>query len=389
MDCMKQTTQKNLRLKNILDKMVESIYAQMQVQLEERQKKKLEKIETGTVKFEQESKQELDAYKNNLEQMLEGEKQVDVNELSKLDAGIQRGKQYNLEVTELAESLSLELQDLGQVIGDMSHYQGLEKWVARISQKRADKIRLSRVKSQDVKENLQTILDYGHAMVSKLNDRILANMECHAEIDGTIITTSEKLKENQPIYEHWRVEKEKLERKMTDLQDKMDKADQTEYATLETEKQTLQKKLDESQINENNYFTIVDKAKKAIPVQRRHLQAYKDTVDSLTQLKTGLEEDIENVTQIYLRAPTIIKTALQVKAASQYDKGMKYATDITTEAVLKSAAGIQDEVASRAERPLIEEDKLEAYRNFQIQERAKFDARILNIKKAYAKSKQK
>ena len=141
--------------------MVKSMYQQLQSQLEDKQKEKLKKIEQNTVQFEQESQEELSSYRENLEKMLEGKEKVDIKELSKLDVGIERGKQYNLEVTELAESLTAELQDLGQVIGDMSQYQGVEKWLAKFSltSKLADRQRLSRVKTQDVKKNLQTILN--------------------------------------------------------------------------------------------------------------------------------------------------------------------------------------------------------------------------------------
>jgi chromosome segregation ATPase len=266
----------------------------------------------------------------------------------------------------------------------MSNYQGLEKLISRFSRKWADKKRLARVKTADVTTNLKTILDYGHYMVSKLNNALIENMKCYSRIEGTIQTTNERLEQHQPEYEQWQEKREKLERQIKELEEKMNQAGPDEYAKLEGEKSQLDKEFHEAQTTENYHFTIVDKAKKALPVQRTHLTSYKDMIDSLKQFKTGLEQDLDHVTQVYLSAPTAIKTALSVKAASQYDKGMKYATDKATDAVLKSVEGILDETASRAERPLIEDEKLQAYRKVQQEMRAHYDKRVDQLKKTYA-----
>ena len=63
---------------------------------------------------------------------------------------------------------------------------------------------------------------------------------------------------------------------------------------------------------------------------------------------------------------------------------MKKATDITTDAVLKSVKGILDESVSRAERPLIEAEKLEAYRKLQREMREEFDKRMEQLQHDYA-----
>jgi hypothetical protein len=368
--------------------MAESIFAKLQVDAE--QKKKLDKIEKESLELEEISQKELGNYEKSLTKMLDGDEKVSVEELSRLDEGIKRGRKFKGEISDLAESLTGELQELGQFFGDMAHYKGFwEKTCAGLGlRKTADRSRLKRVRSADVKQNLQTILDYGHHMVGKLYNAILQNIECHAKIDDTIQLTSKKLEDHQVDYEEWREKKEKLQREHRSLDDRIDEeTDQKVVASLERKKSTLQKKLHEAEVNENHYFTIVDKAKKALGVQRTHLKAYKDMIDSLTQLKTGLEEDLDSITQLYLAVPTAIQTALSVKAASTYDKGMKYATDVATDTVLKSAAGVLDEAASRSERPLIEQEKLEAYRKAQREMRAEFDGRITALKKKYAGGK--
>jgi hypothetical protein len=356
-----------------------------QISIDNEQRKKLEDLDSKRMKISEENKKDLSQYDKSIREALKGNKAINMEDLSKLDKGIARGKEYNKEITDLAESLTTELTDMGQFLGDMSNYQGFEKLVSKLSSRWADKMRLGRVKNADNKANLQTILTYGHYMVEKLYNTTLENMDCYSQLEASITNTAEKLEENQPLYEKFRAEKEKLQKECQSLQDLIDKADQTEYSKLAGQKAILDKKLQVATTNENYHFTIVDTAKQALPVQKTHMKAYADIVDSLTQMKTRLEQNIENVTTVYLSAPVAIKTALSTKAAATYDKGMKYATDRTTDAVLKSAEGIMDETMNRAEKPLLDPEQLALYKKMQMEMRANFDKRSLEIKEKYAK----
>ncbi|VVB78988.1 Uncharacterised protein [uncultured archaeon] len=354
-----------------------------QLEIDSGQKQKLRELDKKQIEIEESDRQALSQYESTLQDMLSGNKAVDVKELSKLDQGIERGKKFKGEITDLAQSLYLELNDLGQFFGSTCQYQGLEKWVSKISTRSADKMVRKRIDNADVNLQLQTILDYGNFMVQKLYGATVENLEKTKRIDATVKITTTKLKENQPLYEQRLAEKEGLERQVKDLQDKMDAATGTEYAQLAEKKAALDSQFAEAQKKTNYYFAIVDTAKQALPIQKTHLKAYQDIVDSLIQFKTRLEENINHVTELYLATPTAIKTALSMKAASQYDKGMKFATDKSTQAVLASAAGILDETAQRAERPLIEADKLAAYREAQKRMRADYDTRIAALEKKY------
>jgi len=361
-----------------------SIFEQLKV--DNAQKQKLETLDKKQMELSQKDKEALNDYEANLQQMLNGKQEVKVDSLTKLDSGIERGRKFKGEISDLASSLTMELQDLGQFFGDMNQYKGFwEKTCAKFGfTTQADKSRLNRVKSSDVKENLQTILDYGNHMVQKLYSATLENMECLTRIDSTIKLTGEKLQENQPVYEEWRGKRERIEREKAALEEQLQKADANEFSKLEGQKSELDKQYQEARVNEQHYFTIVDKAKQALPVQRTHAKAYGDIIESLVLLRTGLEQNIENVTQLYLATPTAIKTALGAKAASQYDKGMKYATDKATETVLASAAGMLDESAKRAERPLIEPEKLELYRKAQKEMEAAFKDSCEAMSKRYS-----
>jgi len=359
------------------------------LQLDTGQKEKIKGVEAKLIQLEEDNTQVLGQYETNLRSVLSGNKEASVQDLSKLDEGIQRTKVFKGEISDLVESLTDELQDLGQFFGNTTLYTGvLEKGLARLGLvKMADRRRIARVRSVDVKQNMQTILDYGHYLVGKFNTAIIDNMQCYGKIVGTIALTTQTLEENEPRYQEWRGNRETLERKIKDVDEKLDHVTGEEYAKLESEKQVLSEEFNKAKFNEEQYFTKVDKAKQALPVQRTHLQAYSDIVNSLAKLKTGLEEDIKHVTEIYMAVPVAIQTALSTKAGGQYDKGMKYATVKSTDTVLVAARGIMDEVASRAERPLIEPSQLEVYRKLQIEMQRDFDSRMERLKVEYAAPK--
>lgn len=363
--------------------MAQSILDQLMVTPE--QQEKLQSLDKKRIALSEANKKDLNAYEQSLSQMLDGKKEVQVQSLSLLDSGIQRTNQYKGEISDLAQSLTTELSGLGQLFGDLSQYRGLEAWVARFGfARKADEMRMNRVKSADVKQNLQTILDYGTHMVRKLHAGILENMECYAKINASIERASAVLDKTQPIYKEWRSKREGFEREMNALDVKMAAVEAEEYAKLSVEKTALQGKLDDAKTNEEYNFTIVNNAKDALPIMRTHLNAYAQSRDALLIMKTDVEQRINHVTQVYLAVPTAIKTALSVKAASQYHKGMNYATDISTDAVLQSTRGVLDEVSARRARPLIEPDKLELYRKAQQEMEADFVAKGEELKKQYS-----
>lgn len=368
-----------------------SVFADLQSESQRRLANDVLKgIDAKQQELRAENKDLFSGYESRIAQIVAGKaasKQT-VAELSALERGIHRAQQFKGEITDLAESLTSELQGLGQFFGNMSQYQGLEGYLARFGLHRlADRRRLSRVKSADVKQSLQTILDYGAHMVQKLYEAIIENMECYTRIQTAVERTSKALDENQPLYEQWRASRESLDRQMKDLNDKMDQSDASTVAKLEKDRAALQAKLDEAKINENNFFTVVDAMKSALPTQKTHLQSYRDMVDSLTQFRTRLDKNIENVTEIYLSTPIAIKTALGTKAAAAYDQGLKYALDSATDTVLQSVAGVLDATASRAERPLLEPEKLAEYRRRQKEARAIFETRMVALQEIYEKAK--
>jgi len=313
-----------------------------------------------------------------------------LQEISKIDAISPENTKFKGEVTNLAESLTKDLTEFGIFIGDIKNYKGLEKAVSYLplglGTKMADAFRLKRVLSADLTVNLETIIDYAAFISKKLGDATIDNMNCAGAIDGSVKEAARKLVDNQPKYENWRSKKEALQREIDATKDLQDKANETDFPKYAAKLAELDKEKQEAEINETHYFGIVETSKQAIPVLKTNLKAYMDTVKALEDMRTRLDNKIADVTEIYRSAETMIKTALKVKAASQIDKGVNYATTRITETVLDNQIAIDDERMNRAERQLIEPEKLNQIRELQKTMNEKIYAREAELKANYAKT---
>lgn len=354
------------------------------LRVDQKQKEKLEEVDKKRMRLEEENTQLVDEYQKTTEKIIKGE--ATVEDLSKLEVGIQRGKQCTSEIYEIAAGLATDYENLGQFVGNLQNYKGfVEKFLVEIGfEKAAYKKMVGRIKHSDIKENLETIVDFGHLMVHKLNDGVIANNDAYYAIGVAIDMTTKELAEKQPIYEKWRAERESLDRQMIELKEKQAQATDAEFAELQIQIVTLQKNVDKAKFNEDHYFGKVDKAKQALKIQPIHQQAYRDNVNSLDQIKTRFEADIEHSTPLFLRIKTAIETVVTTKAASQYYKGLRMAVDVTTDTVQKSAAGVMAEAAAIAEKLTLDEDKAVNYRKVQIAERADFDRRMSLLKDKYS-----
>jgi len=359
----------------------------MQTMQEDLQKKKkLEELSQKRMQIAEEDKQALSEYEKSVRRTLDGKQtEVSAEAKTRIDQGIERKKLYKQEISDLTESITKDFQELGDTYLQMGQYKGIETVLMRLHLTRlADRQRSARANRVDVKQNLETILDVGKAAVKKLYEFTLENMEQQATIDGLVKDTAAKLKENQPEYEKWRAQTESYTRDIKALQDKMDKADETEFAKLSTQKAELDKKLQDAKIQQTYFFTIVDGAKKMLPTQKDHLQQYSEIVEGLVQLRTNLDHYIENSTKLYMALPTALKTMLGVKAASQWDKAAKYALEKGTETLHIAAKGIRDESLNRQEKYPISPEKFDEFRKDYMATVAEFTQRESELKRKHA-----
>lgn len=355
-----------------------------QLKVTKEQRDKLAAMDQKNAEFKETSAQTLDQYEQATQQILEGKAGIET--LSKLEIGIQQGTKSRMEFFQIAENIALTYESLGQEIGDTQNYRGLvEKSLAGIGLTSLASItRLKRFRKAGIQHNLETVLDFGHFGIHKVNDMIVGNQECYERIGRVIVNTAEELKKTQPLYERWRGEREGFERQMKELKEKQAQVVGQEFADLEVQRAALQEQYDRAKFNEDNFFGIVERAKQALETQPIHQQAYRDNVSALNQIKVRLEKDIEYYTPIFLSAQTMVETGLTTKSVGQYYKGLRMALDVATNTVQKISAGVMDESASIAEKPALDIQKRKQYRDVQMTERAYFDRRMEVLKTDYA-----
>jgi len=314
-------------------------------------------------------------------------RQANLAELSKLDGAITSGKQYTGDLQSLIEDLTGELDELGRNVATMKDARGMERLVGRFNKRWARQMTVKRIRDQNVDGSMKTILAYARGTVESLNATIAKNAEVYSKLQGTDVELSRKLVENQPKYEHWRQEVKRLEGEIAELDRRIQVADETVYAKLQTERTDLQGKLDEAKINETQYFEVLKNAKEAQPIVRAHMEGFKQAVAALTQNKVKTQEKIANLTNVFEGIYQIMETALEIKGFATIDKSINYAADSTTRVMTEQVEGILAETADRAEKTLIDDAKLKEYTDHLEQIIGAFDERMSQLESEYAEKR--
>jgi hypothetical protein len=314
-------------------------------------------------------------------------RQANLAELSKLDGAISSGKQYTGDLQALIADLTGELDTLGRTVATMQDARGMERLVGRFNKKWARQMTVQRIRDQNVDGSMKTILAYARGTVESLNTTIAKNAEVYGKLQGTDVELARKLVENQPKYEHWRQEVKRLGGEIAELDRRIQVADETGYAQLQTARTDLQAQLDEATINETQYFEVLKNAKEAQPIVRAHMEGFKQAVAALTQNKVKTQEKIANLTDVFAGIYQIMETALEIKGFATIDKAINYAADSTTRVMTEQVAGILAETADRAEKTVIDDAKLKEYTDHLEQIIGAFDERMAQLEQEYAEKR--
>lgn len=313
--------------------------------------------------------------------------QADIADLSKLDTAISGGRQYTGDLQSLIEDLTSELDELGRNVATLKDATSMERLVGRFNKRWARQMTVKRIRDQNVDGSMKTILAYARGTVESLNAAIAKNAEVYGKLQATDSDLSRKLLENQPKYEHWRLEAKRLEGELAELDKRIQVADEASYAQLQSERTKLQGQLDEAKLNETQYFEILKNAKEAQPIVRAHMEGFKQAVAALTQNKIKTQEKIANLTTVFEGIYQIMETALEIKGFSTIDKSLNYAADSTTRVMTEQVEGILQETADRAEKRLIDEAKLNEYTDHLATIIDTFDQRMDQLESEYAEQR--
>jgi hypothetical protein len=356
-------------------------------------KQKVERLKAVRAK-ELQVEQELDAgmsdYLTTVDRLTSANKQRDtanVAELSKLDTAIAGGRQYTGDLQMLIQDLTSELDDLGRNVATMKDARGMERLVGRFNKKWARQMLVNRIREQNVDGSMKTILAYARGTVESLNSTIAKNAEMYGKLQSTDAELSRKLVENQPKYEQYRQEAKRLEGEIGELDRRIQVADESTYAQLQSERTALQARVDQATINETQYFEVLKNAKESQPIVRAHMEGFKQAIAALTQNKVKTQEKIANLTSVFEGIYQIMETALEIKGFATIDKSLNYAADSTTRVMTEQVEGILAETADRAEKKLIDDAKLKEYTDHLEDIIGVFDERMSQLQQEYAEKR--
>jgi chromosome segregation ATPase len=350
---------------------------------------KLKTVRAKELQMEQQLESGMSEYQTTIERLTDAKQkgQARVADLTKLDAAITSGKQYSGDLQSLIEDLTGELDDLGRNVATLRDATTVERLVGRFNKRWARQMTVKRVREQNVDGSMKTILAYARGTVESLNSAIAKNADVYGKLQATDAELSQKLLENQPKYEHWRQEVKRVEQEIAELDRRIQVADETTYAQLQSERSQKQSQLDEAKINETQYFEVLKNAKESQPIVRAHMEGFKQAIAALTQNKVKTQEKIANLTTVFEGIYQIMETALEIKGFSTIDKSINYAADSTTRVMTEQVDGILAETADRAEKKLIDDAKLKEYTDHLAEVIDVFDKRMEQLETDYAQQR--
>src|SRR5262245_58889472 len=209
---------------------------------------KLKAVRARELQLEKETDARMSDYETTIDR-LTGTKQrgnANVADLTKLDAAISGGRQYTGDLQSLIEDLTGELDELGRNVATLKDATTMERLIGRFNKRWARQMTVNRIREQNVDGSMKTILAYARGTVESLNSAIAKNADVYGKLQATDAELSQKLIENQPKYEHWRKEVERLGQEIAELDRRIQVADETTYAQLQAERSQKQGALDEA-----------------------------------------------------------------------------------------------------------------------------------------------
>ncbi|MBC8163546.1 MAG: hypothetical protein H7Z42_20245 [Roseiflexaceae bacterium] len=350
---------------------------------------RLKNVRAKEIQLEKELDQGMSEYASTIQRLTDTKQRdgANVAELSKLDGAIASGRQYTGDLQTLIEDLTGELDELGRTVATVKDATGMEKLIGRFNKRWARQMAVGRIRQQNVDGSMKTILAYARGTVESLNAAIAKNAQVYGKLQNTDVELSQKLMDNQPRYERWRQEAKQLEGEVAELDRRIQVADETTYAQLQSERSQKQAALDEAKINETQYFEVLRNAKEAQPIVRAHMEGFKQAIAALTQNKVKTQEKISNLTEVFEGIYQIMETALEIKGFATIDKSLNYAADSTTRVMTETVQGILAETADRAEKKLIDEVTLKQYTDHLADIIDTFDKRMEQLEDDYAQKR--
>ncbi len=359
------------------------IFEQMKQKLKG-QSAKIEEMKKKAAKLEEDDQSQiLTQYRSKVEDIVAGKEGTSTKDLTIMDKGLLLAEQSKTDLAEIGTYLTQQFNELGQFAGSFIQYQGLEKAVSYVSTKLANKMQSKRAVNANIEDTLTTIVTYGQHMLGVYDKKLLMCIESEECMKNLVEVTSKELSNTEPLYQKAREQREALERQINELQTKLDKADATEYATLNLEKVGLDEKFSNAKKNESIYFTKAKNHRESLDSQRRYLNGFNDIIEGVMVMRTSLETKLKDHTEAFEQLTVGIQTAYSVKAGAEYDRSMNKTINIGGEVMVAMGDAVKDTVARRIEKKQVESAVKKRWDQLEAQRKLLWDKRFTEMKAEY------
>jgi chromosome segregation ATPase len=332
------------------------------LELIEEHSQDLEKLRSERQALNEELYKGLEKF-DNLFQKLDSETAEEAGkEVSKLEATIRGYGTFNQTIAELAEGLTENLALYVQFASESQNYQGKEAWLARFGlKKRADKLRIQRLRTQSPKENLQQILEYAQQLVTEIcSVREDAHLQLNKLIANTRVIT-EKIAEYEPREAELKQKLDELEATYKEVNDAFKKASAQEQVEHLEKREELSRQLMTLRNEYGQVFTIYKQAQEALEPSRTVRASFEKMVHDLGRQATMIKEKVDNVTEIYYSAPEAVKVMMTTRGMESTDKALNAATAESVDLSTRAAEAVGSATLDRETVQLIDPEVMAIY----------------------------
>ena len=300
---------------------------------------------------------------------------------TKLEQGLAQYGGYKQTIADLAEGLTGSLTEYVQFASEGQNYQGLE-WVASfVWKKKANQMRIARLKTQSPRDNLQQILDFGEQLFQEICEVREGAVETYQKLqaNGDVITA--KIAEYEPQESELKEKLDAMEAEFKEVDDRYATATASEQAKLVGQRNEMSKAMTDIRNHYDQVFTVYSQAQQALEANRQSRDAFEQMVRDLGRQATMIKEKIDNVTEIYMAAPEAVKVMMTTKGMESLDQAVNVTTDKSVDLITRAAQSVQDATQAREEIQLIDEQVMRGFMERMAATKKDFDERYNGIRR--------
>lgn len=309
------------------------------------------------------------------------ESQLEGDELSGVNEGLQRWAGYKQTVGEMSSEVTSLLEQHVEFTADSQNFQKWEKPLSwfKPTAKYAERMRNDRMKTQSPAQNLQQVLSYCGQLVTELQETRLDAVSSYERLDTQVAIVTKKVAEYEPQYAAKKEQLEAKEEQVDTLTQEYQVADSAGQAKIIETLNQAKRELAQVQNEHDQVFTVYKQAQEAVAPNMKVRDDLMGIVRDLGRQATMIQEKMDNVTQIYAAAPEAVKYMMTTAGTEVLDKTVNALTDKAVDIVSVARQTINKTTLDREEIELIAPERMRQYLDDSRAVDAEFEARFAKI----------